>query len=125
MAIDSSVPVAAVRVPAAGLRHQVRAATVVWQREMIRFGRDRSRLVSSLIQPVLFLFVLGTGLSSLMSTGDLDFRTFLFPGVLAMSVVFDHLELTPAARATFDPGITWAGWQVPLVVQVAVWSSPA
>ena len=88
MAIDSGAPVASVRVPAAGLRHQVRAATVVWQREMIRFGRDRSRIVSSLIQPVLFLFVLGTGLSSLMSTGDVDFRTFLFPGVLAMSVLF-------------------------------------
>jgi ABC-2 type transport system permease protein len=88
MAIDSGAPVAAVRVPAAGLRHQVRAATVVWQREMIRFGRDRSRIISSLIQPVLFLFVLGTGLSSLLSTGDVDFRTFLFPGVLAMSVLF-------------------------------------
>ena len=88
MAIDSGAPVAAVHVPASGLRHQVRAATVVWQREMIRFGRDRSRIVSSLIQPLLFLFVLGTGLSSLLSTGEVDFRTFLFPGVLAMSVLF-------------------------------------
>ena len=77
------------RVPAAGLRHQVRGAAVVWQREMIRFGRDRSRIVSSLVQPVLFLFVLGTGLSSLIaSNGDVDFRTFLFPGVLATSVLF-------------------------------------
>src|SRR5512133_1996473 len=87
-AIDPGAPVAGVHVPAAGLRHQVRATTVVWQREMIRFGRDRSRIVSSLIQPVLFLFVLGTGLSSLLSTGEVDFRTFLFPGVLAMSVLF-------------------------------------
>ena len=88
MAIDSGAPVAAVHVPASGLRHQVRAATVVWQREMIRFGRHRSRIGSSLSQPVLFLFVLGTGLSSLLSTGEVDFRTFLFPGVLAMSVLF-------------------------------------
>jgi ABC-2 type transport system permease protein len=88
MAIDPGAPVAAVHVPASGLRHQVRAATVVWQREMIRFGRDRSRIISSLIQPVLFLFVLGTGLSSLLSTGEVDFRTFLVPGVLAMSVLF-------------------------------------
>ena len=82
-------PVAAVRVPAAGLRHQLRGAAVVWQREMIRFGRDRSRIISSLVQPVLFLFVLGTGLASLIaSNGDVDFRTFLFPGVLATSVLF-------------------------------------
>jgi ABC-2 type transport system permease protein len=89
MTTTNPMPVAAVRVPATGLRHQVRAAAVVWQREMIRFGRDRSRIVSSLVQPVLFLFVLGTGLSSLIaSNGDVDFRTFLFPGVLATSVLF-------------------------------------
>jgi len=89
MTATNPTPVAAVRVPATGLRHQVRGAAVVWQREMIRFGRDRSRIVSSLVQPVLFLFVLGTGLSSLIaSNGDVDFRTFLFPGVLATSVLF-------------------------------------
>ena len=26
----------------------------------------------------------------------------------------------PAARATFDPGITWAGWHVPVPLQVAI-----
>jgi ABC-2 type transport system permease protein len=89
MTAVNPTPVAPVRVPAAGLRHQVRGAAVVWQREMIRFGRDRSRIISSLVQPVLFLFVLGTGLSSLIaSNGDVDFRTFLFPGVLATSVLF-------------------------------------
>ena len=89
MTATNPTPVAAVRVAGGGLRHQVRAAAVVWQREMIRFGRDRSRIVSSLVQPVLFLFVLGTGLSSLIaSSGDVDFRTFLFPGVLATSVLF-------------------------------------
>src|SRR5919201_5858703 len=89
MTATNPMPVAAVRVAGGGLRHQVRAAAVVWQREMIRFGRDRSRIVSSLVQPVLFLFVLGTGLSSLIaSNGDVDFKTFLFPGVLATSVLF-------------------------------------
>jgi len=89
MTAVNPTPVAAVRVAGGGLRHQVRGATVVWQREMIRFGRDRSRIVSSLVQPVLFLFVLGSGLSSLIaSNGDVDFRTFLFPGVLATSVLF-------------------------------------
>ncbi len=70
--------------------HDMRGARIVWQREMIRFWQDRSRLVVSLLQPVLFLFVLGTGLSSLVSagTGGLSLRTFLFPGVLAMSTMF-------------------------------------
>jgi ABC-2 type transport system permease protein len=70
--------------------HELRAIRIVWHREMIRFWQDRSRLVVSLLQPVLFLFVLGTGLSSLVSggTGGLSLRTFLFPGVLAMSTMF-------------------------------------
>ncbi len=82
--------VSPVFVPARGLRHEARAAAVVWQREMIRFRHDRTRMLSSLAQPVLFLFVLGTGLSSLVHTGNgaVDFRTFLFPGVLATSVLF-------------------------------------
>ena len=78
------------RVPETGLAHEVRAVRVVWQRELIRFGRDRLRIVTSLIQPVLFLFVLGTGLSQLTSgtTQGVNLRTFLFPGALAMTVLF-------------------------------------
>jgi ABC-2 type transport system permease protein len=36
------------------------------------------------------------------------------------TVVFDHLDLTPAAQATFNPGITWAGWHVPVPLQIAI-----
>lgn len=36
------------------------------------------------------------------------------------SVVFDHLELTPAARATFDSGIVWGSWHVPVPAQIAI-----
>jgi ABC-2 type transport system permease protein len=62
---------------------------VVWEREVIRFFQDRARIVSSLLQPLMFLFVLGTGLSRLVSrTGGVSLRTFLFPGVLAMSTMF-------------------------------------
>jgi ABC-2 type transport system permease protein len=80
----------AVRVPVISLRHEARAAFVVWQRELIRFTKDRARIVSTLVQPLLFLFVLGVGLSSIVrsGTGSVDFTTFLFPGVLATSVLF-------------------------------------
>jgi ABC-2 type transport system permease protein len=80
-----------VAVPRRGLRQDLRAISIVWRRELLRFRADRLRVVSSLIQPVLFLFVLGTGLSSLAGKGmppGVDFRTFIYPGVLAMSVLF-------------------------------------
>jgi ABC-2 type transport system permease protein len=74
----------------ASIGHDLRAAKIVWQREMMRFWQDRTRLIVSLVQPILFLFVLGTGLSTLArgATGGLSLRTFMFPGVLAMSTMF-------------------------------------
>ena len=80
-----------VAVPERSLRHDLRAVSIVWRRELIRFRTDRLRAITSLVQPVLFLFVLGTGLSRLAARGlpvGVDFRTFIYPGVLAMSVLF-------------------------------------
>lgn len=71
----------------------LRAIRVVWRRELIRWSRNRTRILTTLGQPVLFLFVLGSGLASLLPTegGGLDFRTFMFPGVLAMIVLFTSI----------------------------------
>jgi ABC-2 type transport system permease protein len=82
--------IARVRVPARSLRSELRAIKVVWKRELIRFSRDRLRILTSLIQPFLFLFVLGTGLSSLARAGThgLNYRTFVYPGVLCLAVMF-------------------------------------
>ncbi len=80
-----------VAVPEHGIRHDMRAIGIVWRRELIRFRTDRLRAITSLIQPVLFLFVLGTGLSSLAGGSmppGVSFKTFIYPGVLAMSVLF-------------------------------------
>jgi ABC-2 type transport system permease protein len=83
----------AVHVAGGTLREDLRAVRVVWRRELIRFARNRLRIVTSLVQPVLFLFVLGTGLSTLVARGipgatTTSFRTFMFPGVVAMTVLF-------------------------------------
>jgi len=80
-----------VAVPEHSLRTDLRAVSIVWRRELIRFQRDRLRTITSLIQPLLFLLVLGTGLSAL-ARGSLpsgvNFKTFIYPGVLAMTVLF-------------------------------------
>jgi ABC-2 type transport system permease protein len=82
--------VSAVRVPVSSLRGEARAVKIVWQREMIRFSKDRLRIITSLVQPFLFLFVLGGGLSRLASAGThgVNLRTFIYPGVLSMAVLF-------------------------------------
>jgi ABC-2 type transport system permease protein len=88
MAVDLSTPdvdpvTTAIRVsvPERGFRQDLRAVRIVWYRELIRFKSDRLRFVTSLVQPVLFLFVLGTGLGALAGHG-------LPAGVLTMSVLF-------------------------------------
>jgi ABC-2 type transport system permease protein len=98
MAVDLSTPdvdpvTTAIRVsvPERGFRQDLRAVRIVWYRELIRFKSDRLRFVTSLVQPVLFLFVLGTGLGALAGHGlpaGISFKTFVYPGVLAMSVLF-------------------------------------
>jgi ABC-2 type transport system permease protein len=91
-----------VRVPSGSLRADLRGIKVVWQRELIRFSRDRLRIVTSLFQPLIFLFVLGGGLSRIASGGTdgVDLRTFMFPGVLAMAVLFT--AMFSAASVVWD-----------------------
>jgi ABC-2 type transport system permease protein len=81
------VPVAAV---GGGWPHELRAIGIVWQRDMVRVLADPTRLVSSLLQPLLFLFILGAGLTAAVrgGTGGADFKTFLFPGVLITGILF-------------------------------------
>lgn len=91
-----------VSVPRRSWRHDARAVKVVLHRELIRFWQERLRIVVALVQPVLFLFVLGSGLAALTraGSGGFDLRTFLFPGVLALSVMMP--AMFSAGSIVFD-----------------------
>jgi ABC-2 type transport system permease protein len=79
-----------VRVPERSFRSELRAMKIVWQRDLIRFRNDRIRIVTSLVQPLLFLFVLGSGLQQLSSasTHGVDLKTFIYPGIFSLAVMF-------------------------------------
>ena len=79
-----------VNVPQRSWRSELRAMKIVWRRELIRFVNDHMRMVTQLVQPLLFLFVLGSGLQRLSSAGThgVDLKTFIYPGVLCISVMF-------------------------------------
>jgi ABC-2 type transport system permease protein len=79
-----------VSVPQRSFGSELRAIKIVWRRELIRFRSDRLRIVTALVQPLLFLFVLGSGLQQLSSAGThgVDLKTFIYPGILCIAVLF-------------------------------------
>lgn len=75
------------------LGRDLRGAYSIWQRELIRFFRERTRAVTSFVQPILYLLVFGTGLGAAVR-GELvagDFRVFLLPGVIVMTSLFTSM----------------------------------
>jgi ABC-2 type transport system permease protein len=78
------------------LQRNLKAISIIWYREILRYIRDWTRVITSLMQPLMFLFIFGAGLSGslnfassqLPAGAQLDFQTFLFPGVLSMTVLF-------------------------------------
>ena len=73
------------------IKRNIRGAYTIWYRDVVRFKRDRVRMFSSLGMPVVYLFVFGSGLSPAMAEmggGRIDFKQFMFPGVLTMTVLF-------------------------------------
>jgi ABC-2 type transport system permease protein len=86
----AAAPVIRVTVPPRSFRSELRAIRIVFRRELIRFANDRMRIITSLVQPLLFLFVLGSGLQQLSQFGThgVDLKTFIYPGVLCITVMF-------------------------------------
>ncbi len=82
--------------------HTLQAVYIIWRRDMVRWWRDKARIISALTFPVIFLVVFGNGLSGAMgplvetagtgpaSVGGMavDYKQFIFPGVIAMNIFF-------------------------------------
>lgn len=63
----------------------------IWLRDIKRYFRDKPRIIGSFAQPILFLFVLGTGIASSLTFGGGGgggYLNFMFPGIVGMTVLF-------------------------------------
>jgi ABC-2 type transport system permease protein len=63
----------------------------IWLREMKRFTRARSRLVSSLVLPLVWLVFIGVGFGSSVDLGGMDYISFLAPGIIGMIILFTSI----------------------------------
>jgi len=63
----------------------------LWYREIKVFTREKSRVISSLVTPLLWIIVFGGGLGSAVSLEGMNYQVFIFPGILAMTILFSSV----------------------------------
>lgn len=63
----------------------------LWYREFKVFLRERSRVVASVVQPLMWLVIFGTGLGASIALGGENYQTFIYPGILTMTSLFGSL----------------------------------
>jgi ABC-2 type transport system permease protein len=76
------------------------ATATLWQREIVRFFRQRSRVVGALGPPILFWFLIGSGLGEsfktqrALVTTDVNYLQYFFPGTITLIVLFTAIFST-------------------------------
>jgi ABC-2 type transport system permease protein len=71
---------------------QARPIYVICLREFKKFFREKSRLLGTLARPVLWLFVVGNGMNSLIRPHvGFSYLQFIFPGMIGMTILFSSI----------------------------------
>ncbi len=71
---------------------ELNAIYVLVAREFKKFTRERSRLISTIARPLLWLFLVGAGMSRLVSPkAGMPYTQFIFPGILGMTILFSSI----------------------------------
>lgn len=67
---------------------------VIWLREAKLAARERARIIATVAQPLIYLAILGRGITSgmrLTNAGNVDYIKFMYPGVIGMSILFTSI----------------------------------
>jgi ABC-2 type transport system permease protein len=97
------------------------AVATLWRREIVRFLRQRSRVVGALGQPVVFWLLLGGGLAASFrppgAPGGTGYVEYFYPGIIALIVLFTAIFATISVVEDRQAGFL----QGVLVAPVARW----
>ncbi len=68
----------------------IKGIFIIWYRDILRFWRNKIRVVSGLSFPILWLLIFGNGISSSLALPipGIKFVQFLFPGIIAQNLIF-------------------------------------
>jgi ABC-2 type transport system permease protein len=70
---------------------QFKGIYALWYREYKVFIREKSRVVASIVNPILWFLVIGGGIGSAVNISGVNYQTFIFPGVLIQSILFSSI----------------------------------
>jgi len=76
------------------VRLALKTIYVIWLREAKTISRERVRVIAMIGQPLIYLAVLGKGISSgmrLTSAGNIEYIKYMYPGVIGMSILFTSI----------------------------------
>ncbi len=74
------------------IQSDLNAIYVVVARELIKFVRERGRLISTLARPLIWLFLVGGGMSRVVSPAmGVPYMQFIFPGIIGMTILFSSI----------------------------------
>jgi ABC-2 type transport system permease protein len=66
----------------------------IWLREYKTFAREKVRVIAMVAQPLLYLAILGRGITAgmkLTGAGEIDYIKYMYPGVIGMSILFTSI----------------------------------
>lgn len=71
---------------------EANAIYVIVSREFKKFLREKSRLISTIARPLIWLLLVGGGMSRLVRTDTgVSYMQFIFPGIIGMTILFSSI----------------------------------
>ena len=70
---------------------EIRGFYTLWLREVKRYLRDRVRIVSSFVTPLLWLVIFGTGVRLSLPYPGLNYQQYIFPGIIGQTLLFTSM----------------------------------
>ena len=67
---------------------ELRALYTLWLREIKRFIRDRARVITSFVQPLLWLVIFAGGFGARLTIPGINYQQYLFPGIIGQTLLF-------------------------------------
>ena len=98
------------------MRHFLLAVSTLWQREVVRFYRQPSRVIGALAPPILFWLLIGSGLGPSFrptaapgASGTAGYLAYFFPGVviliLLFTAIFSEISIIEDRQEGFLQGV--------------------